>query len=176
MCEPLPEWIDAERLAEEHTRLVGTVPLDKMPRLANVALARDGMVWADLDFALQPEGHAVVTGNASAKVPLTCQRCLERVDWSLETQLALAIIHDEEKAATLPADYDPLLWSGRTGSLAALIEDELLLALPVVARHDDPADCGSVAGLASAQSGDEVREDNRKYPFAELESLLKNRR
>jgi uncharacterized protein len=171
MYGPLPERINAERLAGEHTRLAGEIPLKKMPRLARAVMARDAGATLDATFALGADGRASVTGEADTTVRLTCQRCLQAVDWSLRARFALMVEHDDAEAAAVPAEYDPLLWPDDTGSLAALVEDELLLALPAVARHPDAAQCGEVARIARPEAAPEERRDN---PFAVLEQLKRD--
>ncbi|HET6655426.1 MAG TPA: YceD family protein [Gammaproteobacteria bacterium] len=175
MSEPLPERIDAERLAQEHTRVAGVIPLHKMPRLTQSLMASAGEAAVEAEFALGSDGRSVVRGHATATVQLTCQRCLDNMDWPLEAQFALALVRDEDDAASLPGEYEPLLWPDGTGSLPALVEEELLLALPVAARHPDPAECGPVTEMMRQESEHESqeREDN---PFTVLNQLKSGRR
>ncbi|HET7371418.1 MAG TPA: YceD family protein [Gammaproteobacteria bacterium] len=173
MSEPLPERINAERLAQEHTRLAGVIPLEKMPRLVESLAAPEGQAAVEAEFAPGPGDTAIVRGRATATVQLTCQRCLESMDWPIEAEFALALARDEDAASAPPGDYEPLLWPDGTGSLPALIEDELLLALPVVARHSDPVDCGAAADLMRETDQPRERRDN---PFDVLNQLKSDRR
>ncbi|HET8550993.1 MAG TPA: YceD family protein [Gammaproteobacteria bacterium] len=168
MCEPLPERINAERLAQEHTRLAGVIPLEKMPRLAQCLAEPGGDASVEVDFAPGPAGRSVVRGEAAAKVRLVCQRCMGNVDWPLEARFSLALVHDDDEAAALPAEYEPLLWPDESGSLAALVEDELLLALPAVPRHIDPQECGTVERMMRPENDPDERRDN---PFNVLSKL-----
>jgi uncharacterized protein len=104
----------------------------------------------------------------AAKVRLVCQRCLEKMDWPLEVKFSLALVHDDDEAAALPAEYEPLLWPDGSGSLAALVEDELLLALPAVPRHVDPQECGPVERVMRSEIDPDERRDN---PFNVLSQL-----
>lgn len=173
MCEPLPERINAERLAHEHTRVKGTIPTDRMPRLRESVVEAANEVTVELDFVQESDARATICGHAAADVWLTCQRCLEGVPWSLEARPALMLAHSDEEAAAVPEAYDPLLWSDSCGSLSSLVEDELLLAQPIVARHADPADCGPVERTLQANQHHEVERDN---PFAVLSELKKDQR
>lgn len=173
MSESLPERINAERLAQEHTRLAGVIPLEKMPRLAQCLTASAGAAAVEAEFASGPGERTIVRGQATARVQLTCQRCLESMEWPLEARFALALVGDEDDVASLPEEYEPLLWPDGVGSLPALVEDELLLALPAVARHSDTADCGPVEGLMRTDAEHEVSDDN---PFAVLNQLKSGRR
>lgn len=141
-----------------------------MPRLAGcLDSAPEGEVAVEADFSLDAARRPVIGGHAAAVVRLTCQRCLEPVDWPLEASFTLAVVQDESEAAALPAEYEPLLCPEGSGSLPGMIEDELLLALPAVARHRDVSECGPAAGFARPGNGDETRLDDN--PFAVLEQL-----
>lgn len=169
MCEPLPERIDAARLARKHGRLSGRIPLSRMPRLAKCLWAEPkGDAAVEAEFSLAAQERPAVHGSATASVQLTCQRCLEAVDWQLEASFSLAVVHDDAEAAALPSEYEPLLWPDDSGSLPEMIEDELLLAMPAIARHGDAAQCGGAAGLAQSDEGEATRDDN---PFAVLKQL-----
>lgn len=172
MSELLPERINAELLAQQHTRLAGVIPLQKMPRLARCLVAPAGDAVAEVEFAVGTGGRAIVRGHAGAQVQLTCQRCLEIVAWPLKARFLLALAHNDDEAAALPDEFEPLMWQDGSGSLPELIEDELLLALPAVARHADPADCGPVEELMRP-AADEESADN---PFAALNQLKSGRR
>lgn len=166
MHEALPDRINAARLARECARFTGSIPLDRMPRLARCLADTGGQAEVEVAFASDAAGRATVSGRASADVRLTCQRCLDPVDWRLDAPFALALVADDAEAAALPAEYEPLLWPEGVGTLAQLVEDELLLALPAVARHADAAACGPAAG--ALHDGATRRDDN---PFAALEKL-----
>lgn len=174
MCKRLPERINVERLAKEHTRLAGTIPPTAMPRLQEAVIAVASDATVELAFANSLDGYPAISGEVAVPVELTCQRCLCSMDWPLASQLALALTHNDDAANTLPSRYEPLLWPDGVGSLSELVEEELLLALPVVAKHADPAHCGRRVAHAMQHNviEEQVRNDN---PFAVL-NQLKNRR
>lgn len=167
MHEAMPDRINAARLAGKCARFTGSIPLDRMPRLAQCLADTGGQAEVEAAFASDAAGRAIVSGRARAAVNLVCQRCLEPTAWTLDAQFVLALVENETEAAALPAEYEPLLWPDGTGTLAQLVEDELLLVLPVVARHADAAACGPAAA-ALHQEGEARRDDN---PFAALEKL-----
>ena len=75
--------------------------------------------------------------ESDALVSLVCQRCLQPVDTYLEVRRSFQFAADEPQAAAIDADSeDDVLVITRTLNLIELIEDELLLALPLVPRHD----------------------------------------
>lgn len=135
--------LDVEAFAVDAATLDGQWPLAELPRLAasanepgpdhpvtwrvagRLVKARVGTpeVWLDL--------------QARVTLPLQCQRCLESVETALEVQSALRFVAGEEQAAELDADSeDDVLALSRALDLRELIEDELILALPLVPTHE----------------------------------------
>lgn len=110
----------------------GQLPLAAMPRLAaDLAAARGDAVF-DLEFGKDELGTAFLHVRASAALPLTCQRTLDVFELPVQIDSRLGLITREEDEAGLPAGYEPLLLTDSALRLAEVIEDELILALPVV--------------------------------------------
>jgi uncharacterized protein len=75
--------------------------------------------------------------KADTVLPMTCQRCLESVDVPLAVDRSFRFVADEETAAALDDEAEEdLLAISRAFDLPGLVEDELLMAVPVVPRHD----------------------------------------
>jgi uncharacterized protein len=168
MSEPLPESVDVEHLAREQAHLAGDIALYRMPRLSEAVTTADEAAWAEIEFAVDEGQRSRMTGEAAIGARLTCQRCLEPVDTRLCADIALVLARTADEADASPAGFSPLFWPSGAGSLVALIEDELLLALPVVARHRDWAKCGPVVDEGHFDNGARPQKPN---PFAALEQL-----
>lgn len=169
MSAGLPQQIDARRFAELGRRLEGEVSLQDCPRLSQAVRAGEGPISVSLDFEKQSGGQSVVSGNIHGRVVLDCQRCLEPVSIDLQCEVSLGIVDSEAEAEVLPDDLDPLV-SGDEIDLVELIEDELLLALPIVPVHDQ---CDPPAALSGEGHDTELPE--RENPFAVLASLKKGK-
>lgn len=141
--------------------------LSELSRLADVALDSDSEVKVALEFGVDEEKHRVISGQALCALTVTCQRCLEPVEVNLEAGINLAIVWDEERAKQLPRTLDPLILPEGPADLYQIIEDELLLNLPMVSYHDE--DC-----IEQTSFGDEVAVAEAapsKNPFQVLEQL-----
>jgi len=104
--------------------------------------------------------------GASTDLPLECQRCLKPVDVPLAIERSFLFVHGEDAAAQLDTDSeDDVLALTRTLDLRELIEDELLLALPIVPRHE----LCRVPLVAPADEAEAVEE--KPNPFAALAAL-----
>jgi len=110
----------------------GTVSLADMPRLRDSLAASIGVVTYDLEFGKDDIGVAHLRVRADATLPLMCQRTLETFGLPVHVDTRLGLIAQEADEAALPSGYEPLLIADGQVNLADVIEDELILALPVV--------------------------------------------
>lgn len=175
-----PRHLDVEAFAERAGALEGRLPLSSLARLS--AAAEAGAVGsADVQIAWRARGHRrAVRGaghqswmqlHAHGEVPLTCQRCLQAVAVSLEVDCDYRFVADEAAAAEADIDAEEdLLPTTRSLDLPGLIEDELLMALPLVPRHEGPCPQPLVAPASVDEPAAE--ESSRKNPFEAL-SVLK---
>ena len=118
--------------------------------------------------------------EAGATLPQTCQRCLQPVAVPLAFERAYRFVADEAEAEREDVDAEEdLLVINRQFDLLELVEDELLMELPLVARHDEcPVDLPMAAQTAdfvdeSTALGDgaEPGKPAKPNPFAVLASL-----
>ena len=107
--------------------------------------------------------------TVDVSLPLTCQRCLAPVDIALAVQRSFRFVDSEEAAEAQDeeAEEDVLVLS-REFSLSDLIEDEVLMALPAVPRHEA---CPVEVKLATADPGFDAATAEKRNPFAVLSKL-----
>ena len=132
-------------------------------------MSQSGAAQVELAFARDEGGRAFVEGRVQAQVELRCQRCLEPMSQLLDAPFRLGLVADEEEAECLPPELEPLMLSQGPMVLAALIEDELLLALPIVALHQAPHPCADTVGQEQAPA-----QTKRENPFAVLAQLKRD--
>ena len=162
----LPSKIDPWRLAAEGGQLDGALALAALPRLAAALNRADGVVSVALVAGVDPRGVRFMKGTLRTGVELVCQRCLESLPWRLDVAVSLGLVHNEAEADRLPEEYEPLLVPEGFIRVADLVEDELLLALPQIPRHDDAREC-----VANSYRAPDTAHDQ---PFATLASLLRD--
>lgn len=162
---PLPTTIRPVKLARQQGKLKGYMPLRQLTTL--VADCRDdsGNLVADLQLDMQGR-WPVMTGTLNAQVTLTCQRCLEAVDVVLQARPMLGFVQSEEAVEQLPESLEPYLFEEEEIPLAEVLEQELILALPIVAYHEQ---CQPV----DYDSGDKpaTGDEEKPNPFKVLEQL-----
>jgi len=170
MSAGLPQQIDVRRFAESGRHLEGEVLLQDCQRLSQAVKAGEGSISVSLDFEMQPGGRPIIHGNIRGQVVMDCQRCLEPTIVDLDCVVSIGIVRNEEQAELLPDDLDPMIVDDELG-LIELIEDELLLALPIVPAHEH---CDSpVASMPGVDH--EPEPQKRDNPFAILASLKKDK-
>ena len=131
--------IDLRALARDGRLVQGEVPVSRLGRLAGSVLEPSGTVVFSFQGERDDEGKLYVDLRIRADLVLECQRCLEGLKWPCDVQNRLLLLRpgdplpeDElENDAVDALEVEPLT------DLLALVEDEVLLALPLVPRHDD---------------------------------------
>ena len=101
---------------------------------------------------------------------LECQRCLEAMVWPVNSDVSLTFVESIDEAERLPEGLDPQWVEKGRVKFRDLIEDELLLTLPLVAMH--PAEiCGSQANAVIEDGSEDAYGPGRENPFAALAEL-----
>ena len=166
MSVTLPPQLDVWRMVANQRRFEGSLPLAHMPRLAGVLADAEGDCRYVVEFYRDPLKLDVMHIQLNAVFHLICQRTLERFALPVEIDQRLGLISDEAQEASLPEDMEAVLIEGHGEvSPAQLIEDELLLAVPLVPVNPDASD------LDPKWSGDEAAEEEKSSPFAALKAL-----
>jgi len=171
MSVTLPSSVDAWREVRARRSFQGQLPVSALRRLGEVVASPEGDVTYELDFGRDELNVAYVAVRARATLMLVCQRSLEPFALPVEVDTRLGLIVEEREEASLPPGYEPLLLEqdGKLDPLAT-IEDELLLALPLVPVNPDyelPED-------TTGPDEDEVPpSETTENPFAALRELMK---
>ena len=140
-----PLRLDVAAFAADAGQLEGSWPGSSLARLADLQVPPQDIGRAPVAWQVRgerrpkPAGEAELWLTLSAQTPvwLTCQRCLQPMALDLALQRRLRFVHGEAQAAALDADSDDdVLALSRWLDLRELVEDELLLGLPLVPRHD----------------------------------------
>jgi uncharacterized protein len=175
-----PLRLDVAALAAEGGVLEGRWPGQQLPRLAGSTTPPQDTAPADVVWRAEGRRVPVAGGepelwlHLTARAPawLTCQRCLRPFESPLQIDQRLRFVRGEAQAEALDAELEEdVLALPRALDLRELIEDELLLALPLVPRHET---CPAPLNF-SAEPVEEAVEPERANPFAALQAL-KDRR
>jgi uncharacterized protein len=141
MLARLPELIEPLVLADRNASIEGELPIAGFDRIAEMLSDNTKNVAVKLLFGKKGK-LATVEGHVSAVLGLKCQRCLETVEWPINSEFKLGLISSLAQANKLPEDYEALLLvDGEKILLKNIVEDELLLSIPDIPKHHDQDDC-----------------------------------
>lgn len=173
-----PLRLDVEAFAEAGAELAGAWPLAHLTRLAATASTDapprpdEHVDWSARGLCRRRTGappELRVELQARAVLRLECQRCLLPVETPVELDRPVRFVAGEAQAAELDAESDEdVLALSRSFDLRELIEDELLLALPLVPRHET-----CPVALPAAEPAPDDDEPEPPHPFAALAALKK---
>lgn len=165
--------VDAWRMVSARRVFTGRVPLSALNRLAGLLADTEGDCRYVIEFGRELGGLATVDISAEAELPLVCQRSLERFLLPVVVRQQLGLLADESEERALPEGVEPVL-VGADGALhlLGLVEDELILAVPVFPAMPGSAEVETVWSDVETETEEDPPRIN---PFAAL-AVLKDRK
>lgn len=170
MSRDFPDRIDVGRAAQAGRRYAGDAPLQWMPRVLDLLDAPEAERTIGFEIAASKDRQGVIRLKVRVRgeVPMTCQRTLKRYLQPIDGGSVVGPVASEAEAERLPDDLEPKLVPDGRLNVVELVEDELLLALPLVPLDPDSRPMESEAGAEQAPSTEP------SGPFAELARLKKD--
>ncbi|EDN67673.1 conserved hypothetical protein [Beggiatoa sp. PS] len=168
MLKELPTFIDPKHLALISSHLTGGVALEQMSRLHDLLCEVTGKVYIDWLFGLDDKQRPIIKGEMKAQVSALCQRCLQPMLIPINTKTALVIFFSEPRQdEQLLPNYESIILTKTPVSLITLVEDEVILALPQIAKHDKcPSNEYQLPDMDSLET-----KPSKKNPFHVLSKL-----
>lgn len=170
MSPPWSKPLDIDRLADGEADIDFAVPLAELSRLRAQLASVEGTVRGRVHFTREA-GFVVADLTMEGAATLACQRCLRPMSEPVKSAVRVALILTEADASRVPEHLEPVFAAGGRISVGELVEEELLLALPIVPLHGQASDC--VVQVDTAVLTDEAPEQTTQKPFAQLDKLLK---
>lgn len=162
----IPEQIDPYRYAEQGLGLTGVLKIKDMHRIGENLRHEDDTAAVNLQFGIDEQGINFLKGHLETQLTLLCQRCMKPFIYEIISDFILGIVNNLDEANALPERYEPALTKEGTLALRELIEDEIILNLPIIPRHE-PEDCEVKLPLTDS----EWEQGKGKNPFSVLQSL-----
>jgi uncharacterized protein len=154
--------IDGLEFARAASRLQGEWPVAGFERLRDALRTGEGTLSYDLRGMPEVYGRPALRLKVDGTLQLVCQRCLGALEHPLHIEVSLLLVatQAEMDAEPLEAEGPESIVAGREMPVKALVEDEVLLAIPIAPRH--PACSGSTMRAAGT----------KQTPFAGLRGLV----
>jgi len=178
MSTSFPLYIYPKRLPAEGVSLSGRLKLQDMGRIAELLVKPfTSDVQVTLEFGRLGK-FRTISGAIRCELALQCQRCLQAKPLLVDHTFALALLTHEKNIEQLPDEYDPLLITDDPISVNQIVEDELLLVLPLVPMHTEAECQAKLASYAEPQGNNSqsASETTKKpaNPFDVLKNLKIN--
>ncbi len=184
---PIPASLDCRKAFVRRAEIQGTVPVTALARFSALLVEPVGQVSVAMHFDLDDSYRKVITGSVRVLATVACQRCLEPLDVLIHEPLNLAVVESEGLAQRLPTELDAWITEDPMLSLHDMVEEQLILGMPIVAAHPEgecePALASGAAirflgthdpgGTEAEGPGTGSRESDRQSsnPFAALKVL-----
>jgi len=155
--------IDGFPFAAARGGLHGTSGVADFGRLQDLLNSPEGEVEYSVQGTTDDQGRPALRVKAKGSLQLTCQRCLGPLQFPLEVDSTLVLAKNEAEIEAQPVEPEgpDRIVGGREMDVGALLEDEILLAIPFAPRH------GHCSGT------DDRKGEGKASPFADLRGLLK---
>jgi uncharacterized protein len=159
--------IDGLDFARKSAEIHDTIAVFDFSRLKDQLFSPDGEVHYKLIGGRSAEGHPQLSLQLAGKLRLVCQRCLGPLEFELDTDTVFFLVPDENR---LPApederdDVEYLVADAPIGVIE-LVEDEVLLGLPLAPMHED-VNCSDTLRAAK---------ERKESPFKVLQGLKLNK-
>lgn len=165
---PLPQHINMLRLSEHAADFHGSLLIKEMQRLATSLYSDGGEVEVNLSLGADEDGTRFCRVKLKTEVVLQCQRCMEPFIYGIMSDFLHGVVSSEREAETLPEQYEPVIVQDGMLIVQDIIEDELILKMPIVPMHPDVECKVSLPVTDSTWSDDEK---GRESPFHVLRLL-----
>jgi uncharacterized protein len=169
MRDKLRKRYQVQKEVTQSGRFEGEIELSELKRLAELLHCEDTdqqgrKIALSFEFTRNEFDIPVLAGHLQTSIQLECQRCLQPLELPMELDFSLLIDASDEMVRH--SSQDTLYSEDGYIDIAEVVEDELILAIPLVAMHENTA-CNS-NWQASASAAETAKSEN---PFAVLKQL-----
>jgi DUF177 domain-containing protein len=176
MSEPWSQLIEVDRLADRQADVAFEIPLSRLPRVQAQIAGAQGSVRGVVHFRREA-GLRVAEIEMEGEAKLVCQRCLGPLAWPIASDARVALLANESDADGVPQELETVHAQDDRIRVADLVEEEVLLTLPLVPMHESADECQAVQDdvplPAPAEEAAPAPETQR--PFERLGELLKRK-
>lgn len=186
--------VDALNLGRNEVRRRYEFRERRFPRLTGILVSDRPVLDVRLRFSVKQD-QAVIRGDLAGTVELICQRCLKHMPFLLDEHFTLRVseaglLAERENVDELDVEYqssefEDWFADATRLDISELVEEQVILALPLIARHDDSQHCEASVTLpetgvsrdvqveaASVRSVVDAGNTGARRPFANLRELL----
>ncbi|NVJ60290.1 MAG: DUF177 domain-containing protein [Gammaproteobacteria bacterium] len=161
--------INPFKLAENRASTERVIPVKQLARLTQSLASNEGDITAKVAGSVDEDRRKILECRLLGNVQMICQTTFKTIDYAIERTVKFCPVLSEEAMASVPDEYEPFLFDSEELDLITLVEDELILSLPIALSSPEAPE--------SQTFGPRIQETEKKpNPFAVLEGLKKNSR
>ncbi len=168
----LPKNIDLWAFSRRRESLEGQISACQTKELGQW-LATDDLIKVSLQGNIDNEQRHRLSGRIMVDLHMECQRCLEPIVWPIDTTFDYVLIAHEALEHTVNDGSETLVCTDQEFDLVWFFEEEILLAIPMIVKHDN---CRPPLDIVGKQLPQATASDTKyQQPFADLKELLESK-
>ena len=171
MTNDLPLRFDPVLFAKRGRQLAGKIAVHDLPRVMELAPKSDSEITVSMSFSTSSLQFPMVKGTIEGEVVQSCQRCLGDAPVKIDGQFELLLVNPESLDLASEEGHEIFEYVGQHILTTALIEDELILSMPIVAKHESIDECDAIAQQWGKEFDEVPADKTRENPFAKLKDL-----
>lgn len=133
--DKLPQSVTAKKLVDSGAKLAGFMAADRLARVADAVENIPAKIAVELAFSRNASYKAIIDLQIIGNVEMQCQRCLAPVTVPLKIENSLTIVAHDEEAKSRIKELEPIILEEGILDIDTLVEEEILLGLPLIAMH-----------------------------------------
>ena len=146
----IPDYVDARKIFAQQALIKGTIPVSRLSRFCELVTSTQGDVQVLMKFDVDESNRRIIDGVLDTQAEVVCQRCLDPMQIMLHDEFRLAVVDSESHSGSLPKNLDPWISEDIKLMLADVVEEQLILCMPIVSYHE--SQCIEKLSFAAAQS------------------------
>ena len=175
----LPKFLDATKLARKNSIIEGSLLFSSLDLLSEYQSCENAKLTGTFKFHLGKNGRVFVDGTINVGLQLICQRCMQPMLHPISSEFTLVCIDNQDQEKQLAVEgYESVLLNNGKLEVPNLIQEEVLLAIPIVAYHKTEDCTGhqsySCADKLVSTDQNHPKSSNSNNPFAILKNLKSN--
>jgi len=175
--------VNAMLLAARGAQVVRDYCVTQLSRISELAVNDQAQARLSVRFHLV-DARAGIAGRATANLRLVCQRCLGAVQVLVDDEFQVVLIASETEMDQVPEAQDVVIADATRLELSWLLEEQLLLAMPLVPTHATADECAQSRVAMGREAGEagkvvvdvadapEIAAPETQRPFANLRDVL----
>lgn len=171
MNNDIPLRIDPDLFAKQEREFSGELDVADLPRIVEITPNPDTKIMVAMSFSRSSLKYPLVKGTIEGQVVQTCQRCLTNTNVTINSQFELLLVSSEAVESAIQEGHEIYEYNEQLIETVSLLEEEVMLALPIVAKHEHLDECSASAQKWITNKEHVPADQPRANPFAKLKDL-----